>query len=201
MCPFPHPFCGGDLSRQENQNRSAGGSTPKLLHGRGERAQRTEPPDCPGGSRCSSKHNQFKSHADMTPQNRSSWAVLTQMHINLYSATSRVAFICNHLGKLPLLRIVIPLTCRLCYMQVQLFKINDIDWFLLRFHSYIKDNGLRNAEREKMKGKGHFPEAKGSKGVRFRGKKEEFWVSSRSLSLHYAFKYKERNTGVLILQP
>lgn len=56
----------------------------------------------------------------------SSWAVLTQMHINLYSTASRGAFICNHLGKLPPLSFVIPLTCRLCHMQMQLFKM-DID--------------------------------------------------------------------------
>lgn len=28
---------------------------------------RNEPSDCPGGSRCSFKRNQFKSHADVTP--------------------------------------------------------------------------------------------------------------------------------------
>lgn len=54
-------FCPG------RKNRSAGGNTPKLLYGRVERAQRNEPSDCPGGSRCSSKHNQFKSHANLTP--------------------------------------------------------------------------------------------------------------------------------------
>lgn len=93
----------------------------------------------------------------------SSWAVLTQMHINLYSTASRGAFICDHLGKLPLLRTVTPLRCGLYHMQVQLFKMKDIDWSLLRFHLFIEDNRLRDAKREKMKGKWHVLEAKGSK--------------------------------------
>lgn len=81
----------------------------------------------------------------------SSWVLLTQMHINLYSSASRGAFICNHLGKLPLLRTVIPLTRRLYHMQMHLFKM-DIDWSLLRFRLFIKDNRLRDTERERMKG-------------------------------------------------
>lgn len=137
---------------------------------------RGELSDCPGGSRCSSKHNQFKSHTNVTPhQGRS--LILSGSDPNAHQSLSTAArgvFISNHLGKLPLLRIVIPLTCRLCHMQVQLFKMKHIDWFLLRFHLFIKDNGLRDAERGKMKGRGYFLVAKGFKGVIFRGRRQEF---------------------------
>lgn len=95
-------FLGVFFSQQER----IGGKTPKLLNGQVDRARHNEPSDFPGGSRCSSKHNQFESLADVTPHQGESLILSSsdpKAHQSLFNCLQRC--------------LLFPITLEICYFS------------------------------------------------------------------------------------